>query len=110
MTGLTAPSRVCPRTARLTGLLRFPVRGPEHPARQVLRRYVTAAGQRQPAQLRDQAVGLAGDHVVHPREAPVRGLAHDGLAVGAAEHGDDAGIELTHPAQQGQRRHVLLER
>ena len=57
----------------------------------------------------DQAVGLAGHHVVHPREAPVRGLAHDGLAVGAAEHGDDAGIELAHPAQQRQRRHVLLE-
>jgi hypothetical protein len=35
---------------------------------------------------------------------------HHGLAVGAAEHGDHAGIELADPAQQRQGRDVLLER
>jgi hypothetical protein len=45
---------------------------------------------------------------IHPQPGWLSGTTS--LAVGAAEHGDHAGIELAEPAQQRQGRDVLLER
>jgi len=84
--------------------------GSEHAGWQLGGFYVPAAVEGEPAQPGDQAVGLARHDEIDPREAAVGGLAHDGLAVRAAEHGDDLRVELADPAQQGQRRGVLLER
>ena len=77
--------------------------------RQLRRRDLPPLGEQAAAEAGDQRVGLAGDHVVDPREAAVDGPPHHPLAVGAAEQGDHRGVELADAAEQGERGGLLLE-
>src|SRR5580692_5755610 len=91
-------------------LSNLPVPRPQHSPRQLLRLHVPATGQRQPAQIRDNPVRLTRNHIINPRETPVRRLPHDGLAIRTAHHRDNPRIKLPDPPQQRQRRNMLLKR
>src|SRR5580658_4199354 len=100
--------RKTPRTPTWPG--RLPVPRPEHGRGQLLWLHIAATGQRQPAQIRDNPVRLTRNHIINPRETPVRRLPHDGLAIRTAHHRDNPRIKLPDPPQQRQRRNMLLKR
>src|SRR5215469_14915231 len=105
-----SPWQVDLRRARTAVCSGVPVPGTEYATRQLPRFHVPATLQRQLAQINDDAVRLARDDIVHPRETPVRRRPHDRLAIRPAQHGDHVRIQLMNPAQQRQRRHMLLKR